>query len=214
MGWQKNHKHKLTVQSPSSLQVPEAKGRWLHYRQADMPYRNNLRSSKAWGRRISAPRKFLDKRNVFDGIKKNKLASNVGMDNQHLGEIAWSNLQNKKHVQMFQRSGWWRQWWWHGAEKTKVLSKMMVITLMMRAMEMIESKSSFKYDVAAPCCQWNKNLKGSVDSKSWDGLKALLRSSCYPLNNPGAEVRLKLGKKPYFYLPNKTTLPFGSSSNL
>ena len=26
----------------------------------------------------------------------NKLASNVGMDNQHLGEIAWSNLQNKK----------------------------------------------------------------------------------------------------------------------
>ena len=38
-------------------------------------------------------------------------------------------------------------------KKTKVLSKMMVITPMMRAMEMIESKSSFKYDVAAPCCQ-------------------------------------------------------------
>ena len=96
MGWQKMQKHKLTVQSPSSLQVPEAKERWLHCQQARTPYRNNLRSSKAWGRRTSAPRKFLDKRNVLDGIKKNKLASNVGMDNQHLGEIAWSNLQNKK----------------------------------------------------------------------------------------------------------------------
>ena len=97
---------KLTVQSPSSLQVPEAKERWLHCQQARTPYRNNLRSSKAWGRRTSAPRKFLDKRNVFDGIKKNKLASNVGMDNQHLDEIAWSNLQNKHCQRHNGPEGW------------------------------------------------------------------------------------------------------------